>query len=170
MNAPAGRKLRLLPHPLLTPMLMAIWLLLNNSLAFGQILLGALLGWLIPLFTLRFWPETIRIRRPIVLLRFLAVFLLDVFLANLAVARLILGRPAHLHPVFIEVPLDLRSDLAISLLANTICLTPGTVSARLSPDQRTLLVHALDAPDPDAVRDLIKSRYEAPLKEVFEAC
>jgi multicomponent K+:H+ antiporter subunit E len=75
-----------------------------------------------------------------------------------------------LQPAFIEVPLDLTSELAISLLANTICLTPGTVSARLSPDQRTLLVHALDAPDPDAVRDLIKTRYEAPLKEVFESC
>jgi multicomponent K+:H+ antiporter subunit E len=93
-----------------------------------------------------------------------------VFVANLAVARLILGRPAQLRPAFIEVPLELESDLAISFLANTICLTPGTVSARLSPDRRSLLVHALDAPDPEAVRAMIKSRYEAPLKEVFESC
>ena len=170
MSSTPSSRLRLLPHPLLTPILTAVWLLLNNSIAPGHILLGALLGWLIPLFTLRFWPETIRIRRPMVLLRFFAIFLLDVFVANLAVARLILGSPARLHPAFIEVPLDLTSELAISLLANTICLTPGTVSARLSPDQRTLLVHALDAPDPDAVRDLIKTRYEAPLREVFESC
>ena len=161
---------KLLPHPLLTPALAAIWLLLNNSLAPGQILLGVLLGWLIPLFTLRFWPETVRIRRPWVLLRFLAVVLMDIVLANLVVARLILGRPERLRPAFIEVPLELESDLAISLLANTICLTPGTVSAQLSPDRRTLLVHALDAPDPEAVRAAIKSRYEAPLKAVFETC
>ena len=160
---------RLLPHPLLTPILAAVWLLLNNSLAMGHVLLGLLLGWLIPLFTLRFWPETVRIRKPVVLARFAGVFILDVFVANLAVARLILGSPRRLRPAFVEVPLELESDLAISILANTICLTPGTVSARLSPDRRVLLVHALDAADPDAVRDDIKARYEAPLKEVFES-
>jgi multicomponent K+:H+ antiporter subunit E len=162
--------LRLLPHPLLTPALATVWLLLNNSAAPGHILLGLLLGWLIPLFTLRFWPEPVRLRRPWRLLRFLAVVLYDIVMANLVVARLILGNPARLRPAFIEVPLEVRSELAISLLANTICLTPGTVSARLSEDRRTLLVHALDAPDPDAVRDQIKARYEAPLKEVFESC
>ncbi len=160
----------LLPHPLLTPTLAAIWLLLNNSIAPGHILLGALLGWLIPLFTLRFWPETIRIHKPWRLVRFLAVVLLDIVLANLVVAWRVLGRPERLHPAFIEVPLALHSDLAISFLANTICLTPGTLSAQLSPDRRTLLVHALDAPDPAAVLASIKTRYEAPLKEVFESC
>lgn len=162
--------LRLLPHPLLTPTLAGIWLLLNNSIAPGQILLGVLLGWLIPLFTLRFWPEAIRIRHPWRLVRFLGVVLFDIFTANLVVAMRILGRPESLRPAFIELPLDLRSDLAISLLANTICLTPGTVSAQLSPDRRTLLVHALDAPDPEEIIAAIKSRYEAPLKEVFETC
>jgi multicomponent K+:H+ antiporter subunit E len=162
--------LRLLPHPLLTPTLTVIWLLLNNSLAPGQIILGLLLGWLIPLFTLRFWPESVRINKPWVLLRFLWVVLMDIFLANMVVAVRILGRPQRLQPAFFELPLALKSDLAISLLANTICLTPGTVSAYLSPDRRTLWVHALDAPDPDAIRDEIKVRYEAPLKEVFESC
>jgi multicomponent K+:H+ antiporter subunit E len=161
--------LRLLPHPMLTPILAVIWLLLNNSVAPGHIILGLLLGWLIPLFTLRFWPESVRIHKPWVLLRFLMVVLLDIFLANLVVAMRILGRPQRLQPAFIEMPLALNSDLAISLLANTICLTPGTVSASLSPDRRTLLVHALDAPDPDAILDEIRTRYEAPLKAVFES-
>ncbi len=162
--------LRLLPHPLLTPILAAIWLLLNNSIAPGQILLGLLLGWLIPLFTLRFWPERIRMRHPWRLIRFIGVVLFDIVTANLIVARRILGRPQSLRPAFIEVPLILENDLAISFLANTICLTPGTVSAQLSPDRHTLLVHALHAPDPDDVRAQIKARYEAPLKEIFESC
>jgi len=161
---------RLLPHPLLTPALAGVWLLLNNSLQPGHIILGLLLGWLIPLFTLRFWPEVVTIHRPLVLLRFTLVVLYDIVLANMVVALRILGRPERLHPTLVEVPLDLRGDLAISLLANTICLTPGTVSARLSGDRRTLLVHALDAPDADEVRAQIKARYEAPLKEVFEPC
>jgi len=57
--------------------------------------------------------------------------------------------------------------LAVSLLANLICLTPGTVSARLSANRRQLLVHALDCADPAALAASIKSRFEAPLKEIF---
>lgn len=160
---------QLLPHPLLSLVLALIWLLLNNSVAPGQLVLGALLGWLIPLFTWRYWPEAVPIRKPGILLRLLARLLMDILVANLAVARRILGRPARLRPAFIELSLSLESDVAVSLLANTICLTPGTVSARLSQDRRTLLVHALDAPDPEALAEAIKTRYEIPLKEVFES-
>lgn len=161
---------RLLPHPLLTPILAAIWLLLNNSTAPGHILLGLLLGWFIPWFTLRFWPERVRMRRPLTLVRFAAVVLYDILVANLSVARRILGRPERLRPAFVTVPLELKTDLAISLLANTICLTPGTVSARLAPDRTSLLVHGLHVPDAAALVTSIKTRYEAPLRAVFEAC
>lgn len=161
---------RLLPHPLLTPVLAIIWLLLVNSLAPGQIVLGLLLGWAIPFFTLRFWPDKVRIRKPFTLLRFIGVVLTDIVLSNFTVARLILGRPARLRPAFVSVPLDLTSDLAISLLANTICLTPGTLSALLAPDRKSLLIHTLDVSDIDALVATIKQRYETPLKEVFEAC
>ena len=161
---------RLLPHPLLTPALAAVWLLLVNSTAPGHIVLGLLLGWAIPFFTQRFWPDRVHIRKPLTLLRFLAVVLLDIVLANLTVARLILGRPERLRPAFVVLPLELTSDIAISLLANTITLTPGTVSALLSPDRKYLLVHALDVADADELVATIKRRYETPLKEVFEAC
>lgn len=159
---------RLLPHPILTPILAMVWLLLNNSLAPGQVLLGLLLGWAIPLFTLPFWPEQVRIHQRHALLRFAGVVLFDILVANMRVAWLILGRARNLRPVFVIVPLDVRNDLAISVLANTICLTPGTVSARLSEDRQNLLVHALDADDPDELVKTIKARYEAPLKEIFE--
>ncbi|MBK6637361.1 MAG: Na+/H+ antiporter subunit E [Rhodocyclaceae bacterium] len=157
-----------LPHPLLTPVLVLIWLLLNNSFAPGQILLGLLLGWAIPRFTLGFWPQRVRIRRPGRLLHFTGIFLYDVIIANLAVARLILVGPDRLHPAFVVVPLDLTDELAISLLANAICLTPGTVSAELSADRHQLLVHALDCSDPQELVATIKARFEAPLKEIFE--
>lgn len=162
--------MRFLPHPLLTPILAVLWLLLNNSLASGHVVLGLLLGWAIPWFTLRFWPERVRIHRPFKFLRFLTVVLYDIVMANLIVARRILGRPEHLRPAFVSVPLDITSDLAISLLANTICLTPGTVSARLAPDRRCLLVHGLHVPDANELVATIKARYEAPLREVFEPC
>ena len=161
---------RWLPQPRLTLVLVLVWLLLNNSLAPGHILLGLLLGWLIPLFTWPFWPETLRLHAPLTLLRFIAVVLWDILVANLTVARLIVGQPGKLRPAFFEVPLDLKGEIGISLLANTISLTPGTVSLELSPDHASLRVHALDAPDPDALVHEIKGRYEAPLKKVFEPC
>ena len=161
---------RLLPHPRVALALAAVWWLLANSLAPGQIVLGLLLGWAIALFAARFWPQAPRIHRPLALLRFVGVVLIDIAVANLAVARLVLGAPARLRPAFVRVPLALRSDLAISVLANTICLTPGTVASRLSPDRAYLLVHALDAADPDELVATIKRRYETPLREIFEPC
>jgi multicomponent K+:H+ antiporter subunit E len=159
---------RWLPHPLLTPLLAIVWLLLNNSLESGQILLGLLLGWAIPRFTLPFWPDRVRLYTLRASIRFATAFLHDVVIANLAVARLILAGPRALRPCFVTVPLDLTNDLAISLLANTICLTPGTVSAQLSADRRFLLVHALDCADPGALAAEIKQRFEIPLKEMLE--
>ncbi len=161
---------RLFPHPLLSLAVTVVWLLLVNSTAPGQVLLGLALGWAIPLVTSPFWPGRTTIHSPLTLLRFLAVVAYDILTANIAVARLILtpGRPVR--PAFVVMPLTLRTDLAISLLANTICLTPGTVSARLSPDQRELLIHALDVEDPQALVETIRRRYEAPLREVFEPC
>lgn len=159
---------RLFPHLLLTTMLAAAWLLLNNTLAWGHILLGLLLGWLIPLFSRSFWSKTIRIYRPWVLLTFLGCVALDILLANLVVARLVLRGPQRLHPAFVRIPLTLKHELAVGLLANTISLTPGTLSAHLSHDRKFLLVHALDAPDPEQVTAAIKQRYEKRLMEIFE--
>jgi len=158
----------LFPHPLLTASLAVMWLLLNNSLAFGHILLGLFLGWAIPRYTLAFWPEKVRIYRPLLLVRFSCVFFYDVLVANLIVARLILVGPQVLRPAFVVVPLQLADTFTISLLANIICLTPGTISARLSPDRRQLLVHALDCADQQQLVATIKQRFESPLKKIFE--
>ncbi|MDH5480794.1 MAG: Na+/H+ antiporter subunit E [Nitrosomonas sp.] len=162
---------RLLPHPVLTPTLAGVWLLMNSTIEPGHILLGLLLGWMIPVLTIRFWPDTVRIHKPFVLLRFMLVLLFDIVVANFTVARLILfSNPDRLKPVFVQMPLELTSDLAIGLLANSITLTPGTLSAKLSEDGKYLLVHALNETNPDAMIAAIKARYERPLKEVFEAC
>jgi len=161
---------RLLPHPLLSAILVVIWLLLVNQLSVGHLLLGILLGLAVPLYTARFWPDQVHVRRPLLLLRFVAVVMYDILVANVAVARLILGRQEHLEPMFLELPLRLHSDVAISLLANTISLTPGTVSAYLSADRRCLIIHSLHTTDPEEVLATIRQRYESPLKEILEAC
>ena len=159
---------RLLPHPLLSLTLALLWLLLVNQLSAGHIVLGALLGWLIPFATSAFWLEPVRIRHPLTLLHYLGILILDIVHGSFHVAYLILRGPSRLRPVFVEVPLALETPLAISLLANTISLTPGTVSVLLSGDRRTLVVHALDTDDGDTLVRKIKQRYEAPLRQIFE--
>ena len=159
---------RWLPQPLLSLSLLVVWLLLGNTLAPGQILLGLLLALALPLFTVRFWPDRPRLRRPLKIPAYILMLLWDITVANLTVARLILGPTDRLRPAFIRLPLDLRHDFAIVVLANTISLTPGTVSADLSPDRRSLLIHALDVEDAEKTVALIKHRYERPLQEIFE--
>lgn len=161
---------RVLPHPWLSLVLTLVWLLLVNDASLGQLLMGTLLGWAIPLFTRTYWPETLPIRRPLALARFVGLVLYDIAVANINVASIVLFRHLRLRPAFVEVPLELKTDMAISLFANTICLTPGTVSAYLTPDRKTLVVHALDLRWPESLAAQLKARYEAPLKEVFESC
>ena len=91
----------------------------------------------------------------------------DILVANMAVAKLILGKPERLRPAFVEVPLDTDNEFVITVLASVVSLTPGTVSADISADRRTLLVHGLDVEDRAALVASIKQRYEAPLKEIF---
>ena len=164
---------RVLPHPILTLVLLVVWLLLNNTLHPGHIVLGLILGIFIPWFTSAFWPERISVRRPLTLLRFLAVVIWDIVVANVVVAKLILGRNQSLRPAFFSLELEVDNPLAISLLANTISLTPGTVSCDLSADRSALLIHALHLEDEAATIEQIeqiKKRYEKPLMEVFHSC
>jgi len=160
---------RVLPHPLLTLTLTVVWLMLANDLSLGGLVMGAILGVAIPLMTRAYWPDRPRIRRPFGMLAYVALVLWDVAVANIVVALIVLLKPvSRIRPAFVTIPLDLRTPEAITMLAGTITMTPGTVTAEISADGRALLVHALDAPDPDAVRDEIKSRYESRLKEIFE--
>jgi multicomponent K+:H+ antiporter subunit E len=160
-------KRRWLPQPLLSLCLLLVWLLLINDLSLGHWLLGALLGWAIPLLTQVFWINPPRVHKPFKLCLFLLRILGDIVVANLHVAKLILGPAAKLRPAFVEIPMLLEDELALTMLTSIISLTPGTVSADLSDDHKTLLVHGLDVPDAAELVAVIKQRYEAPLLEVF---
>lgn len=159
---------RWLPHPLTSVVLFAVWLLLNHSVSMGHIVLGAALGILIPLFTRRFFPEPVYLKRAGTALRFFGVVLWDIFVATFAVSRLSLGPTSKLRPRFVRIPVSLDDDFALTALTSTISLTPGTVSAEIAPDRGYVLIHALDVVDEEALVRTIKERYEAPLKEIFE--
>lgn len=160
---------KLLPHPGLTLLLIVTWLMLVNEFKWGSLVFGAILGVILPLLTAAYWPDRPVIRNWLAAVEFVLVVIYDIVKSNITVAMIVLFRPrAGLKPAWVTVPLDLRSAEAITVLAGTITMTPGTVTADLSADGRALLVHCLDAPDPDAVRDDIKARYESRLKRIFE--
>jgi len=160
---------RFLPHPLLTLTLTAVWLMLLNDFSVGGLLFGLLLGIVVPQLTAAFWPNRPRIRNPVKIAEYLLVVLWDIFVANVKVAMIVLFKSNRkLRPHFITVPLECYSPEAITVLAGTITMTPGTVTADLSADGRSLLVHCLDTDDPEGEVQGIKQRYEARLKEIFE--
>ncbi|GAB3373675.1 Na+/H+ antiporter subunit E [Azotobacter armeniacus] len=162
------KALRWLPHPALSLLLTFIWLMLVNTLNLGHLLLGAFLGWAIPLLCRDFLIQVPRVRQPLKLGLFVLKVFADILVANLLVAKLVLGPKESLHPAFVEVPMAIEDQFLLSVLTSIISLTPGTVSAALSPDRRTLLLHALDASDTEALVAEVKSRYEAPLLEIFQ--
>ena len=158
----------LLPHPLLTLLLAVVWILLQNQFSAGMMVFGIILGVIIPWGTSVWWPDTPKGFRLGKMMTYILIVMWDIVIANIQVAWIVLTVPnSKLKPAWIVVPLDLRQPEAITVLAGTITLTPGTVSADLSDAGHSLLVHVLHTDDPDAVREEIKSRYEQRLKEIF---
>lgn len=158
----------LLPHPALSALLLVVWVLMANSVTAGGIVLGAIFAVLLPRFTRPFWPDRPDVRFNRALLGYCAIVLYDIVVANFHVARLILfRRNRDLRARWLVVPVALDTPEAITVLAGTISLTPGTVSSDVSADGRFLLVHALDVADPAAEVARIKSRYEARLLRIF---
>ena len=158
----------LLPHPLLTLLLAVVWTLLQNEFSAGMMVFGVVLGILIPWGTSIWWPDTPKGFRLGTILTYSIIVIWDILVANVQVAWIVLTVPnAKLKPAWIVVPLELRKPEAITVLAGTITLTPGTVSADLSDEGHSLLVHVLHTDDPDAVRDEIITRYQRRLKEIF---
>lgn len=159
---------RILPHPALSVMLAVVWMLLLNSFSMGGLVLAAVFGVVVPLVTSRFWPDRPRLRFGRHAAGYAAVVLWDILVANFQVAAIILfRRNRDLRAHWLVIPLELRQPEAISALAGTITLTPGTLTADVSGDGRALLVHALDVADPEAEVARIKRRYEARLMRIY---
>jgi multicomponent K+:H+ antiporter subunit E len=159
---------RLYPHPWLSVLLFLTWFGLVNQLKVGSAVMALILATLIPLFTAPWWPNRPAIRDWPALARFVMLVMWDIVIANIQVARIIMFMPRDkIMSRWIAIPIELTSPEAISLLAGTITMTPGTLTSDMSADGRVLLIHSLHAPDPDAIRDEIKARYESRLKRIF---
>ena len=158
---------RFLPSPPLSAAVFLLWLLLVAQLSLGHLLLGAILALALPLLAAFLQPERARFGRTGMILVLTRRVLWDIVLSNIEVARRIIGPQRVLTPTFVWLQLELTNIHAITALASIITLTPGTVSAELSHDQRHLLIHCFNLKDAEALLATIRARYEAPLKEIF---
>ena len=159
---------RVCPQPLVSVLLLFVWLALNNTLHPAHLLLGAALAIGIPWWTARHTVSTPRIKQAFTIVILGLIVLYDIVKSNIDVAILILGPESRIKPSFVWVPLDLTDPHAKAALAGIITMTPGTLSSDFSEDEKYLLVHALNVDDAAQLVFDIKNRYELPLKEIFE--
>ena len=148
-----------------------IWVFLTGELTWGNVGFAAILS-IILLYLTRTSEENqrfIRIKRNqnvfkyiLVLLRFVGFFFKELILAGFSVFKLILV-PAKIRPGVVAVPLDIKSDAEITLLANLITLTPGTLTLDVSTDKKVIYVHAIQMKDANSFRAEIKNGFESTL-------
>ena len=160
--------MRLLPHPLLSALLVLMWLMLTRF-SLGHLILGTAIAVIAGLALARIEPPAPRIRSWPALIRLIGIVTLDILRSNWAVARLMLtnGRNGARRSAFVDIPLRLQNPVPLALLAVIVTATPGTAWLEYDRETGVLLLHVFDMIDEDAWRALIRDRYEALLLEVF---
>jgi multicomponent K+:H+ antiporter subunit E len=160
---------RWLPFPAGTAALVGIWLLLNESVAAGTILLGLALALGLSLIAVPLNVPKSGFRRLGTALRLSLVVLVEIIRSNNAVARLILSPGARKRRSgFVRIPLQMSNPYGLAALACIITATPGTIWVEYDSAESALLIHVLDLIDEQAWVTIIKERYESRLMEIFE--
>jgi multicomponent Na+:H+ antiporter subunit E len=144
------------------------WVAVTGEMSVGNLLEGVILAGLLVLLLRGPLRRRFRLEKVPKALGLLLYFLKEILLSNAAVARSLLSPVSSLSPGIVAVPLDVKSDAGITVLANLITVTPGSLCIDVSPDRRTLYIHALHVEDPDAFRREVKEGFEKRVKEVFE--
>ena len=148
-------------------LLALVWAALTGSFTLANFALGLLLGWL-ALYLVREQLATRRGRyRGGRILSLALLFIKELILSGWRVARLVTSPRMDLRPGIFAYPLKLRSDFEITLLANLITLTPGTLSVEVSDDKKTLFVHAIDCSDVDKTIGEIRDGFERRIEKAF---
>lgn len=158
---------RWLAHPLLIVMLLLAWLVLQQSLAVGTILIGLVIGLGLSRLWTRLDAPRVRVRHVGKLMLLGCRVVVDIIASNWAVARLIVTRRPHAS-TFVAIELEVEQPAALAVLACIITATPGTIWVSHDSHLRRLTIHVLDIASREQLVRNIKQRYEPPLREVFE--
>lgn len=160
---------KLLRRLTLPAVLLVLWLMLNDTVSPGQIVLGALLALTLTWAAQALRPLHANPKKPLVMLKLMAHVMIDIARSNVMVARIVLlGAKAQATPGYIAIPIQLVNPHALATLACIVTFTPGTVWSDYSEQEGILTLHVLDLKEEAEWLDLIHYRYERPLKEIFE--
>jgi multicomponent Na+:H+ antiporter subunit E len=153
---------------LLNIILALAWAAVTGNFEPYNLALGFVIGSIALWLPMSFWGDTKYFRRSFLMLRLFLLFLYELVLSSLRVAADVLRPRMQIEPGIIELPLDAKRDIEITLLANLITLTPGTLSLDVSRDRKSLFVHALHTGDPEGLKKSIKEGFERKVMEALE--
>ena len=160
---------RFIPYPLMAVALLIMWLLLQQSLSLGTFLLGAVISLFACWAVAALEPDRPKVRRPWLFVKLFFVVALDVLHSNIAVTRIVLaGRRRPSTSNFVTIPLELTDRTGLTLLACIVTATPGSAWLEYDTADSSVLIHVLDLPDPQAWSNMLKTRYESLLLEIFQ--
>ena len=157
----------MIEHLFLNAGLALVWCLMQNDMSLSQFVLGYGIGAAIMLFFARFYHDELHFLKVYQSARLFAFFVKELLVANFAVVKRVLAPHPQVRSGIVALPLDLKGELPITLLANMITLTPGTLSVDVSPDLGVLFVHVLDIADPEEEKRKIKQGFERYLQEIL---
>ena len=159
---------RLLPYPVLAALLLLMWLVLQQSIGLGQILLGGAVAVAAALAAAPILPERVSFRRPLSLLQLVVVAGIDIIRSNIAVLLILINPRAEPSAGFIKMELQLTNQFGLAVLACLLTATPGSAWLEYDGERNTVLIHVLDLIDKDAWVATVRHRYERLLLEIFE--
>lgn len=143
-----------------------VWMFVNNEWTTITFLIGYLVGFVLIFMLRRFFPEQFYGRRLLATFVLLVIFVKELFLSNLAVIKQVIKPRLAIRPGIVALPIELKTPWEITLLANLITLTPGTLTVDVSNDNKMFYIHALDIEETEQVISGIKETFEKRIMEV----
>ncbi|OOE13698.1 Na+/H+ antiporter subunit E [Fictibacillus arsenicus] len=143
-----------------------IWMFLSESYSFASFLVGFVIGAALLFLLNRFIPDSYYFKHVKAIGYLIFLFLKELILANIEVLKWVYKPRLDFQPGIIALPIDVKKNWEITLLANLITLTPGTLSVDVSRDQRYIYIHAIDLPDVNQTIVGIKDTFEKAIREV----
>jgi multicomponent Na+:H+ antiporter subunit E len=147
---------------LLNILLALLWAAVDGTFTFATFGFGFAVGYLVVLVARPVLGSSGYYTKLWQALGFMGYYVWELVLSSLRVAYDVLTPPFHMNPGIVRVPLDVQTDVQITILANLISLTPGTLSLDVSTDRKVLYIHAMyiDDDDVEALRREIKTGME----------
>ncbi|MFG6148440.1 Na+/H+ antiporter subunit E [Halobacillus sp. B23F22_1] len=156
-----------MPFQILLNIIIAVmWMFLSETYNFTSFLVGYIIGILMLFVLQRFIPDTFYIKRVFSVVKLIMLFVRELLLSNIDIVKLAYKPNLNIQPGIFALPIDLKSNWEITLLANLISLTPGTLSLEISEDYSKIYIHAMDVPDVEQSIKDIKETFEKAIMEV----